>query len=261
MPPPSIYIKSCGGGKPPPYPKKCISCVGNGLDRSANLPIHWGGGTRKARDGGAKSHQNPRAGEHSSPLQPVGNDLSVVPQNYIEIYGRARRPAPTTGRRVVAPYARNIFFRIVACDSPVRGNVCYNRVGRGLAPAVFAPSDEGAVKCNAFDWGRDFSVSLPPSRLRRATSLVRGRNNGSSRRRPLRTHCHSEPLGEESRFVYFNFVLLAILRFAQDDKSPPTNPNFPRSARACNRRARGATNPNIVQNPLVKFINFSHFSS
>ena len=28
--------------------------VGNGLDRSATLPIYWGGGTRKARDGGAK---------------------------------------------------------------------------------------------------------------------------------------------------------------------------------------------------------------
>ena len=49
--------------------------VGNGLDRSANLPIHWGGGARKARDGGA---------------------------NYIKINGRARRPAPTTGRRVTA---------------------------------------------------------------------------------------------------------------------------------------------------------------
>ena len=49
-----------------------------------------------------------------SPLQFVGNDLSVVPQNNSKIHGRARRPAPTTGRRVVAPYARNIFFRVVA---------------------------------------------------------------------------------------------------------------------------------------------------
>ncbi len=32
-------------------------------------------------------------------------------------------------------------------------------------------------------------------------------------------HCHSEPSGEESRLVYFYFVLLEILRFAQDDKS------------------------------------------
>ena len=31
-------------------------------------------------------------------------------------------------------------------------------------------------------------------------------------------NCHSEPLGEESRFVYFYFALLEILRFAQDDK-------------------------------------------
>ncbi len=30
--------------------------------------------------------------------------------------------------------------------------------------------------------------------------------------------CHSEPLGEESHLVYFYFALLAILRFAQDDK-------------------------------------------
>ena len=30
--------------------------------------------------------------------------------------------------------------------------------------------------------------------------------------------CHSEPIGEESRFVYFYFALLEILRFAQDDK-------------------------------------------
>ena len=29
-----------GGSKPPPYPVKCISCVGNGLDRSANLPVY-----------------------------------------------------------------------------------------------------------------------------------------------------------------------------------------------------------------------------
>ncbi len=41
--------------------------VGNGLDRSANLPIYWGGGTRKARDGGAKSQQNLRAGVETRP--------------------------------------------------------------------------------------------------------------------------------------------------------------------------------------------------
>ena len=77
-----------------------------------------------------------------SPLQPVRNNLSVVPQNNSKIHGRARRPAPTTGRRVIAPYARNIFFRVVAGVSPVRGNVCYNRVGRGLAPAARCPFSE-----------------------------------------------------------------------------------------------------------------------
>ena len=30
--------------------------------------------------------------------------------------------------------------------------------------------------------------------------------------------CHSEPLGEESHIGSFYFVLLEILRFAQDDK-------------------------------------------
>ena len=36
-------------------------------------------------------------------------------------------------------------------------------------------------------------------------------------------NCHSEPLGEESRFARVCFVLLEILRFAQDDKY---NPHF-----------------------------------
>ena len=35
-------------------------------------------------------------------------------------------------------------------------------VGAVDPAAVFAPSDEGAVKCNAFDWGRDF-FRLSPS--------------------------------------------------------------------------------------------------
>ena len=52
-------------GITPPYHRNSISCVGNGLDRSVNLPIYWGGGTRKARDGGA---------------------------NHIKIYGRPGRP-------------------------------------------------------------------------------------------------------------------------------------------------------------------------
>ena len=94
-------------------------CLRNGLDRSVNLPTCWGGGTRKARDGGA---------------------------NCIKIYGRAWKPAPTTGRRVDAPYKR------------ARGD-------------------------------------------------------------PLA--CHSEPIGEESRFAQVYFVRLEILRFAQDDKYNP----------------------------------------
>ncbi len=88
--------------------------VGNGLDRSVNLPTCWGrlphsvremsrsdrgrpppsaGGTRKARDGGA---------------------------SYIKIYGRAWKPAPTNG----APSRR-----------PLRSN-CFLCVGNGLDHSV-----------------------------------------------------------------------------------------------------------------------------
>ena len=82
-----------------------------------------------------------------SPLQFVGNDLSVVPQNYIEIYGRARRPAPTTGRRVVAPYARNIFFRVVA--------------GFHARPLFLPLTREVARRSR--DGGRETEKSLPQS--------------------------------------------------------------------------------------------------
>ena len=51
--------------------------------RSANLPTCWGGGTSKARDGGA---------------------------NYIKIHGRARRPAPTNGAPSRRPLRSNVFL-------------------------------------------------------------------------------------------------------------------------------------------------------
>ena len=38
----------------------------------------------------------------------------------------------------VRPYAHALKFRVVAGNSPVRGNVCHHSVGRGLAPAVYA---------------------------------------------------------------------------------------------------------------------------
>ena len=85
----------------------------------------------------------------------VYGTVKTVPQNYIKIDGRARRPAPTTGHR-----------------------------GYGCA--------------------------ITPLSLRDISP-----NRGIS---PTPTRCHSEPIGEESRVVYFCFVLLEILRFAQDDK-------------------------------------------
>ena len=103
--------------------------VGNGLDRSV------------------KSHQIIRA-IRESPLQPVGNDLGVVPQNHIKIHGRARRPAPTTGRRVDAPYTRIAFL-------------IFNRNGQDRSlqffifhySFIFGSSRRRPlrIKCNAFD--------------------------------------------------------------------------------------------------------------
>ena len=49
-------------------------------------------------------------------------------------------------------------------------------------------------------------------------------------------NCHSEPFGEESRFVYFYFAPLEILRFAQDDKLGFVGINLCGRAGACPRR-------------------------
>ena len=63
------------------------------------------------------------------------------------------------------------------------------RVGRGLAPAVSAPSDEGAVKCVAFDWGRDFFHFSPSAFCLRQKPppSSEGGIMGRRGRRPLRT--------------------------------------------------------------------------
>ena len=74
----------CGGGKPPPYPENFISCVGNGLDRSAKL-------------------QRVLTGEHSSPLRIVGNDLSVVPQSHIKCSGGRGNPPLQRGAESSPP--------------------------------------------------------------------------------------------------------------------------------------------------------------
>ena len=97
------------------------------------------------------------------------------------------------------------------------------------SPAVFAPSERGLSNAQHLTGGEIFpflSLRLLPAA--KATSLIRGRSNGSSRRRPLQTgargdppDCHSEPIGEESRFARVYFLRLEILRFAQDDKYTP----------------------------------------
>ena len=121
----------------PPYHGNSISCVGNGLDRSANLPIHWGrlphsvremsrsdrgrpppsaGGTRKARDGG---------------------------ENHIKIYGRAWKPAPTNG----APSRRSL-----------RAN-CFLCVGTVL-PVPFTPPHTICISLCIFS--QSLNSPLPP---------------------------------------------------------------------------------------------------
>ena len=60
----------------------------------------------------------------------------------------------------------------------------------GAYPCRFCPLREGAVKCKAFDWGRDFFISLPPPFASGKSHLpLRGRGYGAPSRRPLRTHC------------------------------------------------------------------------
>ena len=49
-----------------------------------------------------------------------------------------------------ARYARNGISMVERGDSPVRGNVCYNRVGRGLAPAVRCLNSENFAPAAGF---------------------------------------------------------------------------------------------------------------
>ena len=115
-------------------------------------------------------------------------------------FSRALSTACTAGK--IAVFGLFLTRKIGGCicvymvgrgDSPVRGNVCEadKRVPEfgEFCPRRFRPLREGAVKCTAFDWGRDFSVSLPPSRLTACHLPLRGRGYGAPSRRPLRSHC------------------------------------------------------------------------
>ena len=124
---PAAYAPSRSGRKRRAIRESPLQPVGNGLDRSANLPIYWGGGARKARDGGVK---------------------------YIKIHGRARRPAPTTGRRDADLH-----------PLPLRG--------RWLLP-------------QAKDGGREPEKSLPQSNATHLTApSERGRKRRAIRESPL----------------------------------------------------------------------------
>ena len=83
----------------------------------------------------------------------------------------------------------------------------------GACPRRFRPLREGAVKCKAFDWGRDFFISLPPPFASGKSHLpLRGRGYGAPSRRPLRTHCIFIFQSERSRpfptiFHYSFFII------------------------------------------------------
>ena len=131
------------------------------------------------------------AGEHSSPLR-VGNNLSVVPQNYIKIDGRAWKPAPTTGRRgrrpVSPPSQREVAFaagkrrrerngkisppvKCCAFDSPlVRGG------GNG-GRTQFAPTSREQPPCCSAKLHQNLRAGVETRPY-----------NGSTSRRPLRSH-------------------------------------------------------------------------
>ena len=69
------------------------------------------------------------------------------------------------------------------------GGCLSNRRGDSRIARRFRPLPEGAVKCVAFDWGRDFFVALPPSFACGKSHLpLRGRGYGAPSRRPLRSH-------------------------------------------------------------------------
>ena len=162
---PAAYAPLSKGRKRRAIRESPLQPVGNGLDRSANLPTCWGGGTRKARDGGAK---------------------------YIEIHGRAWNPAPTTGRRVVAPtHEMNFYGRAGACsrrlcplskgrkrrairESPL------HPVGNGLDRSENLPTCWGGGTRKARDGGANH-IKIYGRAWKPAPT------NGAASRRPLRT--------------------------------------------------------------------------
>ena len=108
--------------------------------------------------------------------------------------------------------------RVVAVDSTVRGNVCYHRVGRGLELLACrlrqrfcsfhsqrCPPDTRAPRRQ---YTSNPAAGASPRPTDKPICIVENRRagvetrpyNGAPSRRPLRSHCHSEPLGEESRF-------------------------------------------------------------
>ena len=83
---------------------------------------------------------------------------------------------------------------------------CIFRVGRGQAPAVFAPSERGLSNAKHLTGGEIFSfLSLRLLPAAKATSLIRGRNNGSSRT-PTPTHEIECIHPHKPQFVILNAV-------------------------------------------------------
>ncbi len=113
---PAAYAPSRSGRKRRAIRESPLQPVGNGLDRSANLPIYWGGGARKARDGGVK---------------------------YIKIHGRARRPAPTTGRRDADLHPLPLRGRWLLPQAKDGGREPEKSLPQSNATHLTAPSERG----------------------------------------------------------------------------------------------------------------------
>ena len=89
----------------------------------------------------------------------------------------------------------------------------------GACSRRLCPLSEGAVKCVAFDWGRDFSVSLPPPFASGKSHLpLRGRGYGAPSRRPLQRGAESSPPTHEIEYVCPHKPKFVILSEAKDLK-------------------------------------------
>ena len=94
------------------------------------------------------------------------------------------------------------------------------RIRRILLPPLMPPLTRGLSNAQHLTGGEIFSFLSLRHALRRATSLVRGRNNGSSRRQPPTNGRAWKPAPTTGRRVVAPYARITVCLF------PPTNPNL-----------------------------------